>query len=225
MELSIVFPHQLFAQNPCLDLNRQVVLVEEWLYFNQYAFHVQKLIYHRASMQYYKKLLTDAGYLVSYVESTTNNQIADCVNKWKQAGIKTIHYVSTIDNWLEKRLIKAAANNGIQLKVYDSPAFINNSSLNTQFFANKKRFFQTDFYVWQRKRLNILLEEKEKPVGDKWTFDTENRLKIPANHFITPTKLPDTNLFVEEAINYVTKHFPNKLFFALTNLDYLEIVW
>ncbi len=197
------------------------MLIEEWLYFNQYAFHVQKLIFHRASMQYYKHFLTKAGYRVDYIESAENNQIANCIENWKLKGINTIHYVNTIDNWLEKRLMKAAAKHNIRLKAYDSPSFINTSTNNNLFFANKKRFFQTDFYVWQRKRLNILLEEKEKPTGGKWTFDTENRLKIPANHSITPTKLPDTNEYVEEAINYVTKHFPNNPGLSAQKIPYL----
>ena len=35
-----------------------------------------------------------------------------------------------------------------------------------------------DFYKHQRRKLNILLEG-DKPVGGKWSFDTENRKKIP----------------------------------------------
>ena len=36
------------------------------------------------------------------------------------------------------------------------------------------------FYIAQRKKMNILLENG-KPKGGKWSYDKENRKKIPKN--------------------------------------------
>ena len=36
------------------------------------------------------------------------------------------------------------------------------------------------FYIWQRKRLNIFLDQN-KPKFGKWSFDSENRKKLPKN--------------------------------------------
>jgi len=44
--LWLVFPHQLFDQLP--SGVETVVIVEEALFFHQYAFHKQKLVFHRA---------------------------------------------------------------------------------------------------------------------------------------------------------------------------------
>jgi deoxyribodipyrimidine photolyase-related protein len=33
--------------------------------------------------------------------------------------------------------------------------------------------------------LNLLLEEDKTPLGGKWTFDADNRKKLPANHKAT----------------------------------------
>ncbi len=38
-EIALIFPHQLFEHHPALQKNRQVYLVEEWLFFRQYNFH------------------------------------------------------------------------------------------------------------------------------------------------------------------------------------------
>ena len=38
----------------------------------------------------------------------------------------------------------------------------------------------TDFYINQRKKLDILMKD-DKPVGGKWTYDGDNRKKIPQN--------------------------------------------
>ncbi|MFX5793979.1 cryptochrome/photolyase family protein, partial [Acinetobacter baumannii] len=48
-------------------------MVEETLYFNQYHFHPQKLILHRASMQYYKAWLLEKKKIVFYVNATEKN--------------------------------------------------------------------------------------------------------------------------------------------------------
>ena len=53
----LVFPHQLFAVLP--PGVKQVVLVEEALFFHQYGFHKQKLVFHRASMKRYESQLIE----------------------------------------------------------------------------------------------------------------------------------------------------------------------
>lgn len=61
MDLVLVFPHQLFAQHPALYTKKPLVLIEEWLFFRQFNFHKQKLLFHRASMQFYKNWLIENG--------------------------------------------------------------------------------------------------------------------------------------------------------------------
>jgi deoxyribodipyrimidine photolyase-related protein len=56
--ISLIFPHQLFEQNPCVEKDRKIVLVEEFLFFRQFQFHKKKLMLHRASMKHYESLLT-----------------------------------------------------------------------------------------------------------------------------------------------------------------------
>jgi len=52
--ISLIFPHQLFKYSSALEKNNPVYLIEEWLFFNQYAFNYQKLLLHRASMKAYE---------------------------------------------------------------------------------------------------------------------------------------------------------------------------
>ena len=77
-QAAIIFPHQLFEKNPLLSVCDEFWLVEETLYFNQYHFHPQKLILHRASMQYYKDWLMDKKKNVLYISAGEKN--ADCRN-------------------------------------------------------------------------------------------------------------------------------------------------
>jgi len=44
--------------------------------------------------------------------------------------------------------------------------------------SNKKPFMAT-FYKLQRTKMNVLIKDKNKPVGGKWSFDEDNRKKLP----------------------------------------------
>ena len=56
-EIHIIFPHQLFKKTEVFDHCNTVYLVEEYLFFNQYAFHKAKLAFHRATMKVYEAYL------------------------------------------------------------------------------------------------------------------------------------------------------------------------
>jgi deoxyribodipyrimidine photolyase-related protein len=93
-----------------------------------------------------------------------------------KAGVEKIVYCDTADNWLEKRLREASAKCGIKLLQLESPNFICSKDYLQRYFNGKRKYFLTSFYTEQRLRFNILVDKK-KPLGGKWTFDTENRKK------------------------------------------------
>lgn len=204
----IVFPHQLFEESDVLNNCQTIYLVEEWLFFRQYHFHKRKIAFHRASMKFYQSHLEKLGKKVVYVNSF--DEISDIrllIPTLKQKGINHLSYIETTDHWLEKRLISSANKNDIALNTFSSPLFLNTSEENRQYFSDKKRFFQTDFYIHQRKKRNILLEDASKPVGGKWSFDDENRLKYPKGKVPPNTNFEQINPFHEEAIEYTNKYF------------------
>ena len=208
MEISIVFPHQLYKQQPALQKGRQVFLVEELIYFNQYQFHKQKLILHRASMQFYKQYLTQQGFEVDYIESIdVNNDVRKLIAHLAEKKITTVHFVDVIDNSLDKRLAQAAKKADIKLVKYNTPNFLNKLEDVADFFDKKKTYFQTDFYIQQRKQRNILLEKDGKPLGGKWTFDAENRSKFAKGEVVPKYPFPIENDFIKEGKKYVAANF------------------
>ncbi|MCU0340085.1 MAG: cryptochrome/photolyase family protein [Spirosomaceae bacterium] len=210
--VAVVFPHQLFADLTLLRRADEVYLVEEFLFFRQYKFHQQKLVFHRASMKYYEDFLRHNGLKISYVEATDDrSDIRTLLPHLTHKGVSQIHYFDVCDDWLEKRLRRAASAYGLTLQKHPSASFINVESDLKAYFEGKKRYFQTDFYVQQRKKLRILVDENLKPTGDKWSFDAENRLKYPKTKIPPPVQHPVSNPFYKEATAYVKQHFSNHL--------------
>ena len=93
----------------------------------------------------------------------------------------------------------------VEARKNPSPLFLNSFDEITSYFSGRKRMFKTDFYKYQRQRLNILLDHNQKPLADKWTFDGENRLKYPNGK--TPPKISfiNPNRFQTEAIACMEK--------------------
>lgn len=207
-EITVVLPHQLFKKHPAVLPKRAIWMVEEMLFFKQYAFHKQKLILHRASMKAFAAEQTAKGYAVVYVNAhEPNSDIRVLINELAQKGIRTIHITDPTDEWLLKRMQKACEKNEISLQLYPNPNFMNTPEAIDTYFTTKKKYFQTDFYISQRKQRNILLTEKDQPLGGKWTFDSENREKYPKHTAEPHQPFPHQNTYVTEAIDYVQQHF------------------
>ncbi len=210
-EINLVFPNQLFANSEQLKNGFPVYLVEESLFFTQFAFHKQKLAYHRTSMKFYEDYLIQRGFEVKYIdavqETSDTRKLIPFLNT---KGIEKIHFTEPSDNWLEKRLLQRAKTEGIELKAYASPQWLNTrQDLKTFFRSDKKKFFQTSFYQAERKRLNLLLDDKNQPLGGKWSFDDENRLRYPKGKTPPLIRQEEPSEYFKEACIYVERYFPN----------------
>jgi len=207
--VTIIFPHQLFKINPALVKGCPVFMVEEWLFFNQYHFHQQKLVLHRASMKAYQDYLTAKDYEVTYIDASDElSDIRNLIAFLATKQIKTISYCEVTDDWLGRRIMESSQENNIELAVKRTACFLNSMDEVQVFFDKRKTYFQTDFYTWQRKERKILLEADGKPVGGKWTFDNENRQRFPKGEKVPVIHFPTENNYVKEAKDYVTMHWP-----------------
>lgn len=206
--IGIVFPHQLFEDNILISNCSTIYLVEEYLFFRQYNFHKAKIAFHRASMKFYENHLREKGLSVVYIES--ENELSD-IRKLllflKQSGTEELQYIDTSDNWLERRITETCNANSISAIKLRSPLFLNTTEENAHFFEGRRTFFQTDFYKNQRISKNILIEKDGKPVGGKWTFDAENRMRYPKDKTPPPVIFPEMNQFYTAAFEYTQKNF------------------
>jgi deoxyribodipyrimidine photolyase-related protein len=207
---TLIFPHQLFQTHPAVQQNRPVYLIEETLYFNQYSFHKKKLVLHRASMKAYADELIKRGISVTYIDA--QSPLCDVrllIPHLQLDGIDTIHYADVTDYLLQRRMVRFARKVNIAVVQHTTPYFLNTFKEGNDFFSGKDKYFQTDFYIAQRKSMNLLLEKNGKPLGGKWSYDHENRLRFPKGEVVPLVALPKNNAHVTEAISYVEKFYPN----------------
>ncbi|BCX13884.1 MAG: cryptochrome/photolyase family protein [Candidatus Dojkabacteria bacterium] len=184
-EAVVIFPTTIFEKNELINKSRKIFIWENKRYFTDFKFHKKKLIFHRATLRAYYDYLKNEGYNVSYINFYEEFQNKD----YKLLAYRV--YDQKLENELKQKI-----------QFYDSPAFWGGK------LKKSKKYFLHTFYIAQRKRLNILIQEG-KPIGGKWSFDDENRKKLPPNHKVPKVKFFGNNRYVTEAQNYVQKHFLN----------------
>ncbi len=208
-EAILIYPHQLFEKNDLLKKDREIFLIEDPLFFTQYKFHQQKILLHRASMKFYKEFLEQKGYEVNYIESKQIKKSEEISNFLKNIDI--VYFYDFVDDWLTKKVTKSLEKLKIKFIVTETPLFLTKQSELDEYFLpkikNEKSLLMNSFYQWQRKRMNILVDKNLKPKGGKWSFDAENRKKLPKEVSVPESPKQNKNKYVLEAKKYVDKNF------------------
>lgn len=208
MTISLIFPHQLFHKHPAIQGKDPVYLMEQELFLSQYKFHRQKLILHKASMKAYAAELIAKGFKVTYISA--ENKLINLNNFFqhiKHLGIQKVNACFPNDNWLKKQIDNIANKNNIAFNWIEGPDFLCTQEEINSFFKEKKHYHQTDFYIYQRKKLKCLLDEKKGPLGGKWTYDSENRKKLPKSISIPVIEFPKADEHLTNAIKEVNTHY------------------
>ncbi|MDP0491497.1 MAG: cryptochrome/photolyase family protein [Verrucomicrobiota bacterium JB023] len=212
-DATLVFPHQLFGNHPAISPGRPVYLLEDPLFFGTDRhqplprIHPHKRTLHRASLLAYQDELEEEGHRVIHLrlpaqEATT----ADLLAKLPLASLKRIHLCDPADYLVERRLRRFAKKHGLELIISDSPNFLSPPDFLDQQFPEGKKPFMARFYQKQRQRMGILMDDGE-PVGGQYSFDEENRKKLPKNHAVPAPGEAQTSSYLTDAQSWVEERF------------------
>ena len=171
---TIIYPHQLFATHPALAPDRPVYLVEEPLLLTYNPIHRAKLILHKCSLDAYQTHLETAGYTVTRLTIHDHPRTTDVFARLQRDGVTTIHIADTTDDYLERAIQKS----GLTRVWYESPLFLLSRQEAMARFTDSTRQLAR-FYKQLRLDRNILVDTDGQPHGGQWSFDTDNRKRLP----------------------------------------------
>ena len=191
MEITLVYPHQLFADHPSIQAGRPVALIEDPLFFGTdpewpQLVHRQKLLMHRASMQAYAETLRSQGFDVLLQHHHRARDTAAHLQLLLAQGYRCFHLADPVDHLLERRLHAALKPVGGSAVIAPTPMLLTPQAVIDEHFNSGKKPFMARFYEMQRRRLNLLLESDGGPLGGRWSFDAENRKKLPKGIVVPP---------------------------------------
>ena len=210
-EVLIIFPHQLYQAHPGLSKTRKIILFEDQRFFydpeEKLLFHKKKLMLHRASMRRYGDWLQSKGYRVDYLDYRSSPALENLAKNLEQFKCGRMVFSDPVDRVLEGRLAGLSARTGLEISRLPSPGFLTSRGWIEDFFREARHYSLTSFYIAQRKRLGVLIRDG-KPLGGKWSFDPENRKRIPAKIRIPELPRIREDAYIREARLYVEKNFP-----------------
>ena len=206
---ALIYPPQLFADHPTLADASQVVMVEEPRFFTQYVFHRQKLMLHRATMKQFANVLRGRNLKVHYVEACELPDTAALVGVLKRLRITSVRYVDPCDDLLSTRLAAALGRGKIKAIVLEDTHFLTSLSVIRDFVGGKRRLFFTDFYIAQRKRLGLLLDEPANRPAVSGALTLANRKRLPKGVARADSGSTRGGESIREAREYVRQRFPH----------------
>ena len=209
MQITLIFPHQLFADHPALQPGRPVVLLEDPLLFGTdprwpLRVHLQRLLLHRASITAYVKRLRDQGFEVRHRPHHLAATTAEHLQQLWQDGVRSFHLADPVDDLLEKRLTTFCRARQCGLELLPTPMLLTPQEVVSDFFASGKKTLMGRFYEMQRRRMNLLVDADGAPVGGRWSFDADNRKKLPKAIVVPDRPIQAETALVREARRSLT---------------------
>jgi deoxyribodipyrimidine photolyase-related protein len=180
MKAALLFPHQLFEKLPFSSSNISLVfLYEDPLFFTQFAFHKMKLAFHKASMEAYENLLKKKGFRVVVIPFTGGEE--ELKKQIKVQNISSLSVIDPADDYA-MRNIQKALESSTAIASYPSPSFLLSKEEALHFLGDKRTYRFADFYKKMRHKLGVLIDSNAEPEGGQYSFDSENRKRMPKGH-------------------------------------------
>ncbi len=183
--LFIILGNQLFPLNEISSYKDSYFFMAEDFELCTYEkHHKHKLILFLASMRKYASELKSKKFSVKYFQLNKKNinlTYEDKLSEFiKNKKISEINMFEVEDKFFEKRILTFSKKNNVKINFIDSPMFLNTRNDFKKYLSKVKKPFMATYYKQQRIEKNILMNG-DKPIGEKWSFDEENRKKIPDN--------------------------------------------
>ena len=171
--------------------------------------HKLKILHFLSSMRSYNDLLKSKGFETDYYDCKNNfsDKYEDKLRKSiKESKPKRVFSFEVEDKPFEKKLNKIVKEIGLERVIVTSPMFLNSRDDFKKYLENKKKPLMANYYKMSRIKFDLLVKD-EKPVGGKWSFDKDNRKKLPQT-----VKLPKRPVAFETKHTKVLKKFINITF-------------
>ncbi len=207
----LILGNQLFSPVHLPECDEHAVFMAEDMGLCTYEkHHQQKIVLFLAAMRSYADELREAGYEVHYVKLDSEDS-SSFVNKlgsaMESADDDELVHFEIEDKVMESGILEFARKNDLTRKELRSPMFCCSRKDFRRFVADNSRLAMQDFYKVQRRRLKVLVDEDGEPQGGRWSFDDENRKKLPRDVDPPDINWPEPTAHVKELIPIVEEVF------------------
>ena len=175
--------NQLFSKEHIKDYKEHhFFMAEDYGLCTYEKHHKQKILLFLSAMRSYAEELSAAKYQVTYYDCNHSlfkkSYETKLLEFIKKNSIKEMFSFEVEDKFLEQRLHSFFLKHKISYQTIKSPMFVTTRKDFEDYLQSNKKPFMATFYKLQRTKMNVLIKDKNKPVGGKWSFDEDNRKKL-----------------------------------------------
>ncbi len=187
MKLFFILGNQLF---PLKNLDRYkkdhlFFMSEDYQLCTYERHHKLKILLFLSSMRSYADRLKDNKFKLNYSKIDSSDFKRDYTKKLelilKKNKIKEVTSFEIEDKFFEAKIKNFLSKQNVKWNILQSPMFLDSREDFKRYLSNTKKPFMAKYYKDKRERLNILLNKDGSPEGGKWSFDEDNRKKLPKN--------------------------------------------
>ena len=199
-ELFIVLGNQLFHPKYLKAYKSSLFfLAEDYELCTFVKHHKQKIVFFLSSMRSFNDELKKNNFKVLYKKideiDFKKSYLEKLIKVVKSKKISKIRFFQIEDKFFEKKMIAFLKKEKLDYEIIKTPMFLSSRQDFKLYLSKCKKPFMANFYKEQRVKHDILVNKDKSPKGGKWSFDNENRKKLPKN-----INLPKQPVFEE------TKH-------------------
>lgn len=183
--LALILGDQLFPDHDALAIDEHtlVFMAEDHGLCTHYRYHQQKLVFFLSAMRQHAADL-EAKFPLHYEALTADKEDPSFEEKLQaclkeQPQIRSLVSYEIDDHFMAERLKDFCQKNDLNWQQVPSPKFLFSKQDFKDYLDEHKKPFMQVYYKRQRKALNILLDDQQEPLGGQWSFDEENRKKLP----------------------------------------------
>ena len=211
-DLLVLLGNQLFPIDEIkkLDAN-QIFMAEDYNLCTYEKHHKLKILMFLCAMREKRDELIKNHFNVFYSEISNGDFLIPYEEKLKKYIIKNkinhIKFFEIEDKFFENRMRVFSELNSLEITFYQSPMFLESREDFTKYANEKNTLSHANFYKNIRKKFNILIDKNQMPVGGKWSFDEDNRKKIPKNIQLPEKFKNSKSKYLKEITSLINDNF------------------
>ena len=187
MKLFFLLGNQLFSEKYLEKYRKDhfFFMAEDYQLCTYEKHHKQKILLFLSCMRSHADRLKKNKFKLEYSSIEDKSFKLDHTEKLKKIikakKIKEISSFEIEDKFFENKIVNFLKKEKIKWNIIQTPMFLNSREKFKNYLSKSKKPFMAVFYKETRRDLDILMKKDGNPEGGKWSFDEENRNKLPKN--------------------------------------------
>ena len=185
MKLFFILGNQLFPLKyvDCFKKDHLFFMAEDLGLCTYEKHHKHKILLFLSSMRSYADELYKNKYNLKYYKIEEKEFNDDYLIKIKKVissnKVTEISSFEIEDKLFEKKIYDFLKKEKIIWNIIPTPMFLNSRAEFKDYLKKSKKPFMANFYKEVRRKSGILMGADQNPIGGKWSFDEDNRNKLP----------------------------------------------